>query len=194
MPPKMKISRDMVIEAAFEVARAFGAERINARMVAQRLGCSTQPVMYHFAAMEELKKSAYQRADAFHAEYLLNIEANQDVMLNIGLNYIRFAAQEPNLFRFLFQSGYDGQRNLAELLDDEALEPVLSAMQTAMGLEMRQTREIFVQLAMFAHGYASLIANDGLKYEEQEAARRLTRVFRGAILAIRGEDANETVL
>lgn len=194
MPPKMKISRDMVIEAAFEIARAFGAERINARMVAQRLGCSTQPVMYHFAAMEELKKSAYQRADVFHAEYLLNIEANQDVMLNIGLNYIRFAAQEPNLFRFLFQSGYGGQRNLAELLDDEALEPVLSAMQTAMGLDMRQTKEIFVQLAMFAHGYASLIANGGLKYEEQEAAQRLTCAFRGAILAIRGEVANETVL
>ncbi|MCM1428136.1 MAG: TetR family transcriptional regulator, partial [Eubacterium sp.] len=107
MPPKAKISKEMVIDAAFEVARAEGAENVNARTVAQKLGCSTQPVMYHFATIEELKRAAYEKADAYHTEYLMNIREKQEsVMLGIGINYIRFAVEEPNLFRFLFQSGF----------------------------------------------------------------------------------------
>lgn len=33
-------------------------------------------------------------------------ETQEDIMLGIGLNYIRFAVEEPHLFRFLFQSGF----------------------------------------------------------------------------------------
>lgn len=55
MPPKAKITKDMIIDAAFEIARKTGAENINARTVSQKLNCSTQPVMYHFATIEELK-------------------------------------------------------------------------------------------------------------------------------------------
>lgn len=56
MLPKAKITRDMVVVAAFEIAREIGAENINARTVSKKLNCSTQPVMYHFATIEELKK------------------------------------------------------------------------------------------------------------------------------------------
>ena len=48
MPPKVKITKEMIIDAAFEIARSEGAENINARAVSKKLGCSTQPVMYHF--------------------------------------------------------------------------------------------------------------------------------------------------
>lgn len=47
--PKAKISREMVIDAAFAVTRAMGIENVNARTVSEKLKCSTQPVMYHFA-------------------------------------------------------------------------------------------------------------------------------------------------
>lgn len=53
----------------------------------------------------EMKKAAYAKADGYHSEYLMNIEdPRKGVMLGIGLNYIRFAIEEPHLFRFLFQS------------------------------------------------------------------------------------------
>ena len=55
MPPKVKITKEMIIDAAFEIARSEGAENINARTVSKKLGCSTQPVMYHFKTIEELK-------------------------------------------------------------------------------------------------------------------------------------------
>lgn len=188
MPPKAKITKEMVIDAAFEIARAKGAENINARTAAQKLGCSTQPVMYHFATIEELKRAAYAKTDHYHTEYLMNIsETGKDIMLGIGLNYIRFAVEEPNLFRFLFQSGLGVENNLLEMIDSDGLTPVLSAMQAAMKMNMEQTKEVFVTLALFVHGYASIIANNSLEYDEALITTHLKRVYTGAVLAVKKE-------
>lgn len=186
MPPKAKVTKDMVIDAAFEVAREAGVENINARTVAKKLKCSTQPVMYHFETIEELKRSAYAKTDWHHTEYLMNVEQG-NIMLGIGLNYIRFAVEEPHLFRFLFQSGFAVENSLLEMVNSPELMPVISAMQEAMDLNMEQTKEVFVTLALFVHGYASIIVNNSLEYDEKLIATHLERVYAGAILAIQEE-------
>ncbi len=193
MPPRTTITKEMVIDAAFEVTRTEGMEKVNARTVAQKLGCSTQPVMYHFAKIDDMKRAVYRKLDWFHTEYLMNIPPQEDVMLGIGLNYIRFAVEEPNLFRFLFQSGYAVENSVLQMIDSEELKPVLSAMQEAMGLDMEQTKEVFLTLALFVHGYASIIANNALKYEEAVIAAHLEHAYRGAILAVQ-EETNEKAI
>ncbi len=187
MPPRAKITREMVIDAAFEVTRADGAENVNARTVSQKLGCSTQPVMYHFATIEDLKRAVYAKLDRFHTEYLMNVDPQEDPLLGIGLNYIRFAVEEANLFRFLFQSGFAVENNLLEMIDSEELTPVISAMQEAMELNRELTKEVFITLALFVHGYASLLVNNGLAYEEELITVHLERAYKGAILAIQEE-------
>ena len=185
MPPKPKISKDMVIDAAFEIARKTGAENINARTVSEKLNCSTQPVMYHFSTIEALKRAVYTKSDRYHSEYLMNIEKQpKGIMLGIGLNYIRFAIEEPHLFRFLFQSGFAVENSLLEMIDSKELEPVLFAMQNAVGMNLTQTKEVFLTISMFAHGYASIIANNSLEYDEALVAVHLERAYRGAILAV----------
>ncbi len=187
MPPKAKITKEMVIDAAFEVTRTEGAENVNARTVSQKLGCSTQPVMYHFATIEDMKRTVYAKLDRFHTEYLMNVNPQEDVMLGIGLNYIRFAMEEPNLFRFLFQSGFAVENNLLEMIDSEELNPIIFAMQEAMNLNMEQTKDVFITLALFVHGYASIIVNNGLEYDEELIKVHLERAYKGAILAIQEE-------
>lgn len=188
MPPKAKITKDMVIDAAFDIVRTEGAEQINARTVSKKLGCSTQPVMYHFAKIEDIKRAAYERADWFHTGYLMNVdEQSEDFMLGIGLNYIRFAIEEPHLFRFLFQSGYAAENSLLEMIDSEDLKPLLVAMQEASGMNEKQMKEVFLTIALFAHGYASIIANNSLEYDETVVSDHLERAYRGAILASQEE-------
>ncbi len=187
MPPKTKITREMVLEAAFEIAREEGIENVSARTVSKKLGCSTQPVMYLFATIEELKRAVYEMADWFHSDFLMNVENPEEIMLGIGLNYIRFAIKEPQLFRFLFQSGYAVENNLLEMVDSKELVPVIEAMQGAMELDSESTKKVFVSIAVFAHGYASIIANNSLEYDEQVVITHLDRAYRGAILAVKEE-------
>ena len=104
------------------------------------------------------------------------------------VNYIRFAVEEPNLFRFLFQSGFVSENSLLEMVNSEELIPVLSAMQEEMNRNMEQTKEIFITLAMFVHGYASIIANNAFTYDEQLISKQLERVYTGAVLAIQEKE------
>ena len=184
MPAKAKVTKEMIVDAAFAIAREAGVESINARTVSERLHCSTQPVMYHFATIEELKRTVYAKADRYHSEYLMNLKSpSNGLTLGIGLNYIRFAIEEPHLFRFLFQSDYFSGSTLLELIDAEELAPVLSAMQSALGVGMEQTKKVFLTVFLFAHGYASIIANNSLKYDEELINSQLEQAYRGAILA-----------
>ena len=185
MPAKAKVTKEMIVDAAFAIAREAGVERINARTVSERLHCSTQPVMYHFATMEALKRTVL-----YHSEYLMNMKKPpKGAALGIGMNYIRFAIEEPHLFRFLFQSDYFNGKTLLELIDAEELTPVLSAMQRSLGIGMEQTKTVFVTVFLFAHGYASIIANNELKYDEDTINSHLERAYRGAILAAQEEKA-----
>ena len=192
MPPKTKVTAEMVVNATIEVARQSGYESINARTVSGQLHCSTQPVMYHFSTIESLKKAAYKRLDQLHSEYMMNTRPGQDPILGIGLNYIRFAVEEPQLFRFLFQSGYAEENNLLEMVNSEELVPVLAAMQEGAGLSMEKTRQVFITVALFAHGYASIIANNHLEFDEKLIAEHLERTWNGAVLAAAQEEQDES--
>ena len=188
MPAKAKVTKEMIVDVAFAIARETGAENINARTVSEKLNCSTQPVMYHFATIEELKRTVYAKADLYHSEYLMNIKKpTNGAVLGIGMNYIRFAIEEPHLFRFLFQSDFFGGSTLLDLIDAEELAPVLSAMQGALGVDMEQTKRVFLTVFLFAHGYASIIANNSLKYDETIIKSQLDQAYRGAILAAQDE-------
>ena len=190
MPAKARITKEMIIDAAFAIAREAGAGSINARAVSERLHCSTQPVMYHFATIEALKRTVYAKADGYHSEYLMSMKKPPNgAALGIGMNYIRFAIEEPHLFRFLFQSDYFNGKTLLELIDAEALTPVLSAMQNALGISMEQTKKVFLTVFLFAHGYASIIANNSLQYDEELIHSQLERAYRGATLAAQEEMA-----
>ena len=188
MPAKAKVTREMIVDAAFAVAREAGAETISARTVSERLHCSTQPVMYHFATIEALKRAVYVKADQYHSDYLMTLESPaKGVMLGIGMNYIRFAIEEPHLFRFLFQSDSFSGATLLSLIDAEELAPVLSTMQRALEMEREQTKTVFLTIFLFAHGYASIIANNSLKYDEELINSQLEQAYRGAILAAQEE-------
>ena len=188
MPPKTRITKDMIIDAAVEVVRKNGYESINARTVAENLKCSTQPVMYHFDTIESLKRAAFRKIDLMHSAYMMNRREDQDPVLSIGLNYIRFAVEEPQLFRFLFQSGYAEANSLLDMIDSEDLDPVIATMREGSGLDMKKTRELFLTVALFAHGYASIIANNHLEYDERLIAEHLERTWNGAVLAAMQED------
>ena len=188
MPPRVKITKEQILDAAVSIIRKNGLDSLNARALAQELHCSTQPILYAFATMEELKRAAYRRVDQLHTEYLLNTPPERDPLLGIGLNYIRFAVEEPRLFRFLFQSGYAEEKNLLEMIDSAELSPVLDAMQEGLGMDRSKTRDVFLTLALLAHGYASIHANNTLEYDEGLAAAHLERAFLGAVAAVSQED------
>lgn len=185
MPPKAKITRAMIIDAAYEIARSEGAENVNARTVSEKLGCSTQPVMYHFKKIEDIKKAVYQKADEYHSAYITDIHSDNP-MKEIGFLYIQFAEAEKNLFRFLFQSNGFSGKNISELIDAEELQPVITILSQEAEVSTEQAKVIFRSLFLIAHGYASMLANNEMAFDEETISSDLDLIFYGAVYALKG--------
>lgn len=185
MPPKVKISREMILEAGIRLLRQEGADSLNVRRLASELGCSTQPIMYSFPNVESLKTELYRAVDAIHSEYIMQMN-NEDPMMAIGLNYIRFAYEEKNLFRFLFQSDKVGCESVKTLIETDELDEVYAILQQEAELTEEQAREAFSALFAAVHGFASLLANNSLEYDEIYFTRVLTEVFYGVIGVMKG--------
>lgn len=185
MPPKTKITREMILDAAFAIARQEGAETVNARTVSQKLNCSTQPVLYHFKTMEELKKAVYAKADEFHSAYLAEAQG-QSPLKSIGLRYIRFGAKEKHLFRLLFQTNEFSGKSISELTSAEETAFIFEAIAKTKNVSLEQARMIFKSLFLFAHGYASMFANNELVYDENAISADLELIFAGMLSALKG--------
>ena len=78
------------------------------------------------------------------------------------------------------------------MVNSEELIPVLAAMQEGAELSMKKTRDVFLTVALFAHGYASLITNNHLEFDEKLIAEHLERACNGAVLAAEQEEDNES--
>lgn len=185
MPPKAKITRKMIVDAAFEIIRNTGVETMNARTVSKKLNCSTQPVMYHFKTIEELKRAVYKKSDEYHSAYIMDIHSDNP-MKDIGLNYIQFAVKEKNLFRFLFQSDEFSGKNISELINAEELQTIIAILSQETAVNTEQAKMIFRLLFLMAHGYASMFANNEMEYDEQTVLSDLGLIFDGAVKALRG--------
>ncbi len=175
MPKKPTTTKEDVINGAFRLVREQGHEALTVRNLAAFLGCSTQPIMYQFPDTEILKDLTYRRADAFHSEYIL---AAQD-LLEMGIRYIRFAQEEPQLFRFLFQSGRFSGLSLEDLIQAPEAADVLAAVSTETELTVEEAAAFFEPLVAVVHGYASLIANNGMKFDPDAIRKALLMIAEG---------------
>ena len=175
MPKKPTTTREAMIEGAFGLIREKGHESLTARNLAAFLGCSTQPIMYQFPNLDTLRDLTYQKADSFHSEFIL---AGGD-LLEIGMRYIRFAEEEPQLFRFLFQSGRFSGFSLEDLIKSPEAADLLTVVSTEEGLTAEDAAIFFEPLAAVVHGYASLIANNGMKYDPDAIRKALTMLAEG---------------
>lgn len=194
MPPRAKITKEMIVNSAFQIVREKGADQVTARSISRQLNCSTQPVLYYFSTVEDIKRAVYQKADEYHSDYIMNTGTDcKDPMLAAGMNYIRFAIEERNLFRFLFQSNEFSGAGMLELMETEELLPVLTVLQNELDMSAEDTKEVFGTLFIFVHGYASLYANNEMIYDELKVRKALKKIFYGAALAVKGESHEQDI-
>ena len=176
MPPVPKITKQMILDTSLEIVRKDGIDKLNVRNIANNLKCSTQPIMYHYKNMDILKEELYSIIDKYHSEYLMK-DSNEDPLLSIGLQYIKFANEEKNYFKFLFQSDKFSNFNIRDLVNDTNLTDIFTVIREEVNLSEEQIKDMFINLFFTAHGIASLLANNSMTYNEKECIRLLENAF-----------------
>ena len=73
--PKQRITKEMVVNAAFEIARDGGMEQVMVKNIAEKIGCSVQPIYSYCKNMEGLRQDVAGQVGCFIQQY---IEAHID--------------------------------------------------------------------------------------------------------------------
>ena len=185
MPAARKVSKDEIIDAAVEVLRDGGFSAVNARSVAKKLGCSTQPIYFSF---QKLKAALTERAIAMHTrrvrDSLRAHEGNDSRYSSYGMGFVKFAAEEKQLFRWLYLEG----EQLGPYQNDVLLGEVIAVIVEEFGYSEDVARRFHQDMIYFSYGLAILANTDHLHLSETELREAFRREFR-ALTAIYGKPA-----
>ena len=176
MSSSKRVSREDIIHAAFEIVKEKGIGGVNARDVAKRLNTSVQPIFYRFNNMEDLKIELLKYSLDYYREYILNIKGEGPEYKEIGINYIRFASREPNLFKFIFMGNYHIKVEDFAFFDKSYVEVEKVACDYDE-ISDDVVKRFHLKMWMFTHGIASLIATGTCEFSDEEISALLTEEF-----------------
>lgn len=178
MAPKIKVTREDIVNTAIDIVRVGGTQAINARTVASVLNCSTQPVFSNFASMEDLRFAVVERANSIYEEYIKReIESGEYPAYKAsGVAYIRFAKDETELFKLLFMRDRSSESDFESIEFGDKLE---SFVQDYTGLGATDARMFHLEMWAYVHGLASMVATGFVDLEWELISRMLTDAYFG---------------
>ena len=185
MPPKQRITREMILERSFDMFCQDGMDVVNARSVAKALNCSTQPIFSYFAGMQDLKDALELKAKETFETMLAQVPRDKDPLVDICTAIVTFAHEQPCLFKHLFMRSKNGPKysflNGEELLELERSEGEI------YHLDKSEAHKALVHMSVYAHGYASLLAGGQLESESEKIGNRIVAAHKYLIAALRKE-------
>ena len=180
MPPKAKVTREMILQTVFQITREQGFEAVNARSIAESLNCSTRPIFTCYENMEELKKEFLDCAFAFYEEYTRAWGRGNAFRppLLLPLSYIQFAREESRNIEHLFETDFLLENTRAdEFYQEKGKEKKAERLLRQIGVERERAKAIFFDLFLYSHGIAVLTAAGKVALKREECEGMLSHML-----------------
>ncbi len=177
MAPKVKVTKEDILKTALDLYRERGEEAINARRIAEKLGCSTQPICFNFATMEELKEALHEVAYETYLGFIEREVASEKypAYKAYGMAYMRFAREEKELFKFLFMCDRKGAVE-TEAPDFSASVEMIMA---ANGITRERAERMHFEMWSFVHGIGTMLATSFLTLDWETISKMTSDVYHG---------------
>jgi AcrR family transcriptional regulator len=187
MARKTTFTAQDVESAAMALLEAEGVKAVTARRVADAMGASTAPVYSNYASMEELLAVLLGRASERIVAYCRR-PWTEDQFLNMGVGFVRFAIEHPQLFRALYLDS-----GAAHAQDDEhifeALRRDLDGHPGLGELPADHKDELLFQASIYTLGIATTVVTGMWDDPELEVVERWLRSVGGALTRAAMESA-----
>lgn len=185
MARKATISREVIIEAALKMLIRDGYASVNVKTIAAEIGCSTQPIVWHFENMEGLRLALSEYAMEYAAKKAAsNYENKLESFEFLGRSYVKMALKEPNLFKFLYlgESPMGKPYNLKDV-GRAKNKAMITMIAEQTGLNEEQVIRFVRNTIIYSHGIATMIATGVLKGTEKEMMEMINNAADAFILS-----------
>lgn len=172
LPARRKIQKKDIIQESVSIVAKEGINALNARKIAKKLGCSTQPLFYIYENMDDLKKDVMNEIVKIFDIEVLKSETGQLEYKDIGINYIRFAKEEPELFKIMFNRKInEGAFDFIDLTG--SAKTILETISKQTGMSNEDAKQFHLRMWLYVNGIASLAANQTVEFNDEEIAELL---------------------
>ena len=184
LPPKPKYTREQIASAAFELVRKNGVQALTARELGKAIGTSSSPIFTFFKDMDELKNAVFILAKQRFEEYMAVAEEFYPAYKKRGLQWIRFASEEPKLFQWMFMLSPTNTGI------DDAIKQLQFSKQRDIAIIMRDynasaedAEKLFHHMWIYTYGLCVLMTTGTCSFTEDEQTVLLGEQF-GAIIGM----------
>lgn len=178
MARKETITKDEILNTAFQMTRQDGIAQVSARTLAAKAGCSTQPIFRVYKNMEELGEDLYSKAIEFFHDFYDRFPKTSDTpFVNMGLAYIRFAQEEQQLFNLLFIAENRHGKSLYDLLNGNK-GYVVKEINSAKVYGCKDPSGMFMRMWIFIHGSACMSLTDDYDLQEEDTIKLLEESYK----------------
>ena len=183
MPTQIKISKEMILDVAFEIVRQYGMEKLSNRELANKLKCSIRPIYYQFENVEQMQKELYEKIEKYFYKFLLDHMVDGIPQYKqVGINYIKFAKQEKKLFQILFMSDVGLTPNAFVSKAGKDYNEIEKLIKISTNLQEEDIKEFHTKMWIFCHGIATLVANNTIKLTDNQIQELLSYEFQALML------------
>ena len=151
---------------------------LTARALAAELGCSVKPIFGLFRSMEEVQQEVLAAANELYQGAIQAgmISGKYPPYMASGMAYIGFAREERELFKLLFMRDRSGER-IEE--DRESIRLLLELLQRNLGVSEDDAYLFHLEMWVYVHGIATMIATSYLDWDDEFVSRVLTDAYVG---------------
>lgn len=178
-----RVNKENIIDAALDLIREDGIENIQARAIAKKLNCSTQPIFYQFENMEELKRTVIEKIAEIYRRYMIVDDKKAHQYKEMGKGYIKFAKEEPKLFQTIFMSENNLTTKNFITHDKEVYKNIIKYVKNVTGISSeKRISEFHLKMWTFTHGIATMIATKTCEISDKQISEMLTDEFKALML------------
>lgn len=157
--PKQRITKQMVVDAAFALARERGMECVLVKDIADKMGCSVQPIYTCFESMEGLRQAVIARAEGFVKAFVAERMDREDMFRSIGRAYVHLATEEPHLFKLFMLHKREGISTLDEFYRAEGSPFVAPAIAGALGISVSNAKQLHLNMLIYTLGVGIILSS-----------------------------------
>lgn len=168
MAPKVKYTREEIIQGALQAARRCGIQAVTARDVAAELNVSTRPIFGYFNSMQELREAVTETATAYYTEYTHKGLQDPYPFLGYGMRIIHFAQEERQLFRSLFMTTPTAEGKTLRETIFRLSEIVLKSVMQMYRMSEEEASYFYRSMILVGYGMACLVVTDCISYSDEE--------------------------
>lgn len=178
MARKVQISKDIILQTALDMLIRDGYSSINIKTLAKEIGCSTQPIVWHFDNMEGLRTALAEHAQSYaNNKMQLTGENAVEAFAYIGKAYVEIAVNEPNLFRFLYldENKCKSVNNFEAIMKSKNNTELIKRIANYLELQEEKAGRYLQNTIIYAHGIATLVATNVITASEEEMMIMINR-------------------